>query len=123
MNNSWRNAEERGRFQMDQTEAGISPKKTYYVAVGAKTVLADKEAASFEFAIHADEDEVRQLQELFEELQDADEDKALHFEGNPFVSNDSEDGMYNSLFADVYRMLYKLGTQETKKHIESMGIL
>ncbi|MFC5468354.1 hypothetical protein ACFPPD_06455 [Cohnella suwonensis] len=108
---------------MNKTEADISPKKTYYVAVGAKSVLADKESASFEFAIRADEDEVRQLQELFEELQDSDEDKALHFEGNPLVSNDSDDETYNALFEDVYRMLHKLGTHETRKHIESMGIL
>jgi hypothetical protein len=108
---------------MTETQDSDSSKTTYYVAVGAGQILEDPEAASFEFAIRANEDEVNQLLVLFEELQDSDEDNALHFSGSPTVSDDPGNATYDALFKDIYRMLHELGTDETRKHIESMNIL
>lgn len=108
---------------MEHPDTDDTYRKTYYVAVGAKQVLADREAAAFEFAIRANDDEVHQLQELFEDIQDSDEDNAFHFSGSPTVSDDPENDTYEALFQDIYRMIYRLGTDETKKHIEKMNIL
>ncbi|RKP54207.1 hypothetical protein D7Z26_12610 [Cohnella endophytica] len=108
---------------MEHNDREDSNRKTYYVAVGARQVLEDREAAAFEFAIQANDDEVHQLQELFEEIQDSDEDNAFHFSGNPMVSDDPEDETFIALLQDIYGMLYRLGTPETKKHIEDMNIL
>ncbi|WP_373231414.1 hypothetical protein [Cohnella sp.] len=108
---------------MNDTSSLESNRKTYYVAVGAGQILEDREAAAFEFAIRANEDELTKLQELFEELQDADEDNAFRFSGWPSVSDNPEDPTYNALFKDIYKQLYKLGNEETKRHIESMNIL
>jgi hypothetical protein len=109
--------------RMNDLQTSDSDRKTYYVSVGAGQVLEDPEAASFEFAIHANEAELDKLQELFEETQDADEDEALSFRGNPMVSDTPENDTYDALLKEIYRMLHDLGTYETKQHIESMNIL
>lgn len=108
---------------MSDTHVSDSDRKTYYVSVGAGQVLEDPEAASFEFAIHASEAELDKLQELFQETQDSDEDGALHFSGSPTVSDVPDNDTYDALLKEIYRMIYDLGTYETKRHIESMDIL
>ncbi len=108
---------------MTEFQAPDSERKTYYVAVGAKQILEDAHSASFEFAIPANEDELTELQDLFEEIQDSDEDNAFHFSGSPSVSDVPENATYNLLLKDIYRLLHKLGTNETRSHIESMNIL
>ncbi|MFC5529316.1 hypothetical protein [Cohnella yongneupensis] len=107
------------------TEAHVpdSDRKTYYVSVGAGQVLEDKEAAPFELVIRANEEELNQLQELFEETSSTDEAGAFTLEGSPMVSDSPEDATYDGLIHSVYELLYELGTDETKRHIESMGIL
>lgn len=107
---------------MNDTPIIESDRKTYYVAVGARQILEDREAAAFEFAIHANDEELTKLQESFEELQDAEEDNAFRFSELPSVSDDPEDPTYNVLFKNIYRQLYELGNEETKRHIESMNI-
>ncbi|BBI32441.1 hypothetical protein [Cohnella abietis] len=107
----------------DNIQAYDSEKKTYYVSVGAGQVLEDKEAAAFELSIYANEAELDKLKELFEETQDADEDEAFHFSGLPTVSDSPENDTYDALISDIYRMIYELGTDETKRHIETMDIL
>lgn len=108
---------------MSDAHVAESDRKTYYVSVGAGQVLQDPEAASFEFAIRANEAELDKLQELFEEIQDADEDEALSYKGSPMVSDSPENDTYDALLQEVYRMLHELGTHETRKHIESMNVL
>jgi hypothetical protein len=107
------------------TEANVpdTNRKTYYVSVGAGQVLEVKEAAPFELVIRANEEELNKLQELFEETSSTDEAGAFTFEGLPSVSDDPEDKNYDGLIHSVYRMLYELGTNETKRYIESMDIL
>jgi hypothetical protein len=111
------------RWTMSDDPSFDTQRKTYYVSVGAGQVLADPEAAAFELEIQANDQELDKLHELFEEIQDADEDNAFHFNGLPSVSDDPEDETYNSLFRDIYRLLHELGTRETREHIESMNIL
>lgn len=98
-------------------------RKTYYVAVGAGQVLEDKEAAAFEFEIRASDEEVNELQEMFGELSSADEAAAFHFPSALSVSDERRNEFYDSQLQNIYGLLHRLGTEETKRHIESMGIL
>ncbi|MFB9279154.1 hypothetical protein [Cohnella cellulosilytica] len=98
-------------------------RRTYYISVGPGQILEDSEAAAFEFAIHATEAEIDKLEELFQEAQDADTDEIFNYSGSPLVSDSPENETYDALFKDIYRMLHELGTDETKRHIESMNIL
>ncbi|GIO12552.1 hypothetical protein J19TS2_21070 [Cohnella xylanilytica] len=98
-------------------------RKTYYVAVGAGQILEDKEAAPFEFAIRANEEELNKLQEKFEELSSADEAAAMHFSGWLSSSDERANEEYAGQLKGVYGLLYELGTEETKRHIEEHHFL
>ncbi len=104
----------------------MDDKKTYYISVGAGQILEDKEAASFELEVRATEREISELQELFEDT--ASEDKMqfidVHFgrgEGG-FDMNHPQEGYMDSL-RQIYSFLHRIGTEETRRHIESMNIL
>jgi|HigsolmetaAR203D_1030402.scaffolds.fasta_scaffold02297_9 hypothetical protein len=99
-------------------------RKTYYVSVQAGTVLEDRESAAFEFEIQATEKEVEQLMELFEAREDAEASTFLRgtTPGLPY-HQDPENDSYDDALYEVYRMIHRLGTPETKEHIEKMGIL
>ena len=99
-------------------------KKTYYISVGSRGISQIKTATPFELEIEATEDEIRTLRGMFDEVYS--EDWVGFFRAHvPYMQyhfdrpNDSIDnGLQN-----VYKMLYELGNPETRRHIESMGIL
>ncbi|ANE47133.1 hypothetical protein SY83_13650 [Paenibacillus swuensis] len=98
-------------------------KKHYYIAVGAGTVMEDQGAAAFELEIEATEEEADQLQELFrtqyeDEIPMVTDTFILH----PLKAT-QDHTIYKDHLQDVYALIHKLGTPETKKHIESMQIL
>jgi transcriptional/translational regulatory protein YebC/TACO1 len=99
-------------------------RKTYYVAVGAGQVLADPHAAAFEFEIRANREELNKLQEMFEETADEDESAMIRFgPENVTVSEVERSAVYDSQIHDIYKLLHQLGTEDTKRHIESIDIL
>lgn len=106
----------------NESNAG-QERKTYYVAVGAGQVLEDREAAAFEFEIRASDEELNKLQEMFGELSSADEAAAFHFSSALSVSEERRDADYNAQLKGIYGYLHRLGTEETRRYIESMGIL
>ncbi|CEG26979.1 hypothetical protein [Bacillus sp. B-jedd] len=78
------------------------------------------------FTIIANEDEVQDLRELFEQNYDADKRGYLRAhvpwqQYHTFSENENAD--YDTSIELIYAMLYKLGDGEARKHIESMGIL
>jgi hypothetical protein len=102
----------------------LMDKKTYYVSVQAGTVLEDMEAAPFEFVIEATPKELDKLQVLFEEKDEADDDTFTRGM-TPAIPyhQDVQNDAYDASLKRVYRYIYELGTPETRKHIESMGVL
>lgn len=100
-------------------------KKTYYIAVGSGEILEPEDVTgNFEFEILATEEEVDQLQEVFEELAMNEEDTAVRAM-IPFREYhlDKENDVYDWNLTELYRMLHKLGTPDTKRHIEAMNVL
>jgi len=108
---------------MNDADTRDGGRRTYYVAVGPGQILTDRGAASFEFSIQATEAEIDKLEELFQEAEDANEDEIFDYSGSPLVSDSPENETYDALLQNIYRMLHDLGTDETKRHIESMNIL
>ncbi|WP_085523043.1 hypothetical protein [Tuberibacillus sp. Marseille-P3662] len=98
-------------------------KQSYYVKVGTGEVLPDKTISEWEFEIKASDEEVLQLQTIFEQTDTgAWEDywRAHHpIEGVPKGSSDD----YDYYLKRIYEMLHELGTDETRHHIEAMGII
>jgi hypothetical protein len=102
----------------------MDERKTYYVAVGAGSILEDREAAAFEFEIRANEEELNKLQEMFEELSSADEAAAFRFPVPPVTASEQErTATYDHQIHDIYKLLFELGTEETKRHIESTNMV
>ena len=99
-------------------------KTKYYISVQAGSILEEQGAASYEFEIEATEDEISQLQEMFDDRMDA-EDASFMRAPTPAIPYhyDRENDAYDYFNKKIYSMLYDLGTEETKKHIASMGIL
>lgn len=100
-------------------------KKTFYIAVGSGEILEPSNMlGNFEFEIRATEEERDQLEELFEESMEAQEDTGIRAH-IPFreYHNDKENDAADYYLKQIYRKLHELGTPETRSHIESMNIL
>ncbi|NBC67835.1 hypothetical protein GT003_02375 [Paenibacillus sacheonensis] len=108
----------------NEHEASAYERKTYYVSVQAGSILEDPTATSYELVITANEEELNRLQELFEELASMDEAQTAVYGLTPFSS--ASDKQINAgtdgLLEDIYRLLYELGTDETKRHVATMGL-
>lgn len=99
-------------------------KKTYYISVASGEVLEPEDmTGNFEFEILASEEDIDQLEELFEESAEAQDDtaaRAIIPSENHF---DKENDTADHNMTEIYRKLYELGTPATKSHIESMNVL
>lgn len=98
-------------------------KKRYYVAVGSGEILEDQGANSYNFEIDADEEDVFHLSELFD-LADTDSRLSLYRSHIPTnYHEDKNNHDYDDHLQQIYRKIHELGTERTREHIESMGIL
>jgi hypothetical protein len=100
-------------------------KDTYYVTVDG-TIHSEKllDDAPYDFEIQATEEEIKNLQDLFQRAYDSDWDTYLE----AHLPYHTEERQRQSLDVDekvkeIYSTIYQLGTDETKKSIESLGLL
>ena len=100
-------------------------KKTYYVSVQAGQMLEDSESAAYELIIEADDEQRSRLEELFQELSSMDEYQIGQYAWSRYAAtSDAEiNAGYDYLLHRIYSLLYDCGTESTRQHIESMGIL
>lgn len=98
-------------------------KQKYYVSVQSGSIHSNPEEASYEFEVIATPKEIAQLRELFEEHMEVDQAGFIraHLPGIPY-HQDEENDQYDELLQNIYQMVHKLGTQETREHIEQMGL-
>ncbi|GGG06220.1 hypothetical protein [Paenibacillus abyssi] len=99
-------------------------KTKYYVSVIANSILDNQGAASYELEILADDQDLAQLQELFDEKMKAEESTMIRasLPGIPYHIDDENDN-YDYYLIEIYKKLHELGTKETKNHIEQMNIM
>jgi hypothetical protein len=99
-------------------------RKTYYVSVQAQTVFENQGDSSYEFEIQADEKDLTRLVELFENQMENEHDTAQRaiVPGVPY-HRDVENDRYDATLKDIYKAIHSMGTEATRKHIQSMGIL
>lgn len=99
-------------------------KNTYYISVGSKEISKLKEASPYEFEIEATDDEIEQLRDLFNQANTSDW-KSFFRAHAPYIQYhfDRENDQYDENIYHAYELIYKLGDEETKRHIERMGIL
>ncbi|GAA0379872.1 hydrolase [Bacillus horti] len=102
----------------------MDQKKKYYIAVENGQILEDQEAAAYELVIEATEEEVNELSKLFAK-KDV-EDVGLFVDPHlPNKWSDVEDDVqsYSNQLEEIYKLIYRLGTPETKQHIEQNEII
>lgn len=99
-------------------------KKRYYVSIQSKAILENKEDSSYEFEIDASPEEVEQLKNIFTKMGNADHSGywKVHV---PFTQyhNDPENDAYDQQLKQAYQLIYAVGTNETKEHIDAMNII
>jgi hypothetical protein len=99
-------------------------KKRYYVSVSAGTVMENQGDAAYELEIEATEQDVLALQELFEQKNATDFDTFFraHIPAVPY-HYDRENDDYDAHLKKIYSLMYRVGTDETREHIKSMGLI
>ena len=99
-------------------------KRKYYVSVQAKTVTEHRGDAAYELEIEATPEEVHQLQELFESESEPDFHNYLLIHDPEILQEELvSNALIDQYLTAMYRLIYKLGTPETKRHIASMNVL
>lgn len=99
-------------------------KKTYYVNLGSGEISQIKYSNNSVFTIQATEDEVQNLRSKLDEM-DAGNISAYARAHVPILSyhKDSGNDQYDEGIEEAFQIIYDLGNQETKQHIDEMGVL
>lgn len=99
-------------------------RKRYYVSVQARRIMENQGDAAYELEIEATPEEIGYLQEIFDKMASVEHSAywRAHIPGVPYHHDDENDAT-DAYLKDVYRLLFTLGTDETKEHIMSMNIL
>jgi hypothetical protein len=99
-------------------------REKYYVSLGTQEISKLKAFNNEDFVIYATPEEVIELRELFNEMREA--DQGAFWRAHVPIKEYHHDGpndLYDQGLYKVLEMLYKLGDEETKEHIQSMGLL
>jgi hypothetical protein len=99
-------------------------KKTYYIDVGTGEISRSATSSTWSYKIQATDKEIIELRDLFDRNY-ASEWKNFFRSHVPYVQYhyDRENDAYDNTIQQVYGILYNLGDEEAKNHIESMNIL
>lgn len=99
-------------------------KRRYYVSVQSRTIMESEGDSSYEFVIEATPEEITELRGLFDSMYHFDMETyyRMHYPGIP-EHYDRDNDYFERDLKDIYQLLYRIGTQETKDHIASMNVL
>lgn len=102
----------------------MSEKKTYYIAVGTGEISQSRSDSTWNFKINATDDEIKTLRAYFDQNYST-EWKNFFRAHVPYVQyhHDRENDAYDDTIQKVYGLIYELGDEEARNHIETMGIL
>jgi hypothetical protein len=98
-------------------------KKTYYVDLNSESIITQP-LDSPSFVIYANEREVNVLRAIFEDKHEADLETYVRAH-IPYLEyhHDPQNDHYDASQKIIYSIIYLLGNDEAKQHIEQMGIL
>jgi hypothetical protein len=106
------------------TSVAKQQKKTYYVSIATGEISQVKTASPWDFQIEATDDEIIQLREYFDQNYSTDWQPFWRTHV-PYIQYhyNRENDAYDETLIKIYQLIYKLGNEEAKEHIRSLGIL
>ncbi len=116
------------RKKKDRNKEGVrklnDQKHDYYIEVGAAEISRSATDSTWSFKISATDEEITQLREVFDSNYSADW-QSFYRSHVPYIQYhfDRENDAFDNNLLQVYEIIHRLGDEEAKKHIESMGIL
>lgn len=99
-------------------------KKTYYVNVGTGEISQIKYGNNHHFTIQATQDDVQLLRGKLNQMDDGNM-SAYGRAHVPILAYHHDEGndIYDEGLTEAFKMIYQLGDEEAKQHIDDMGIL
>ncbi|MGM8216524.1 hydrolase [Bacillaceae bacterium W0354] len=96
-------------------------KRKFYVCVETQEISELKAGNNDQFVIYGGPEDIIKLRECFDEMQDA-EYSTFWRAHVPFKEyhHDEDNDSYDECLLRAYKMIYNLGDQETRNHIEQM---
>ncbi|GIO87179.1 hypothetical protein J25TS5_41110 [Paenibacillus faecis] len=93
-------------------------KKTYYVSLQGRSLLEDQGATGYEWEIRATPEEADTIRHMLEQI-DEKEVSTFFAYTYPWPDSPEEDvnASYQSQVDELYRQIYKLGTEETREQL------
>ncbi|OCA91460.1 hydrolase [Bacillus sp. FJAT-27225] len=99
-------------------------KKTYYISIATGEISQSATSSPWNFKIEATDEEIIQLREYFDE--NYNNELSTYVRAHiPYVEyhHDKANDAYDDMMQKIYSLIYELGDNEAKNHIDSMGIL
>lgn len=97
-------------------------RKLYYVSVQGRSMLENPEATAYEWTICATAEEADTLGRMLEQIQQHEEDSFLAFTYPwPDTPEQGVSQGYQRHLDNLYREIYRLGTEETKEQLARSG--
>jgi hypothetical protein len=113
-----------GNSRSNENGGPVMDKRKYYVSVQAKTIMEHQGDAAYELEIEATPQEVHQLQELFESENETDFNNYIRMHSPEILKEELvSHARLDQYLTHVYRLLYELGTSETRSFVQSMNVL
>lgn len=101
----------------------MTERKTYFITVDTEDIRETSIPDGIEYEVYASQSEINEIKELFDK-KDQDTKNAVKYLAKPFNEwgADDERQKYDDHLIMIFRRIYDLGTEETKKNISKMGI-
>jgi hypothetical protein len=110
-------------------EVNYMEKKKYYLSIhsslGTVEMRDEKGEATYDFEIEATPEDTYQIEKLINKARETDVSLFMEPHYLPFGSDhiDKDNEKYDQTLDEIYHIIYKLGTPETQKQMDGMGIL
>ena len=99
-------------------------KNTYYIDLVSGDILGQKVDENPSFTVHATDDELVELKQCLEE-QHKDDMEAFERAHVPYLlyHRDKSNDKYDAAMKKLYAIIYRIGDEAARQHIEDIGIL
>ena len=102
----------------------MEQKKTYYIEISSGEITQSASDSPWNYQIEATSDEIQTLRSFFDQNEQVDLPSFIRSH-IPFLEyhHDEVNDVQDDQLEQIFHFIYQHGSDNTKQHIESMGIL